>query len=79
MRIKPLEKDEVVEPARAVYEEMERRTGRVPNLYKMLAHKPEILRTFSAFYTQVWAPGALPPKLKVLAYLRASLLNGCEY
>lgn len=25
------------------------------------------------------APGALSPKLKELAYLRASILNGCAY
>ena len=64
---------------REVYDHLERRFGRVVNLYKMLGNKPEVLRTFEAFYRTVWAPGALPAKTKVLAYLRASLLNGCAY
>jgi alkylhydroperoxidase family enzyme len=79
MAIRPLEGDQVPEPARAVYEDLERRFGRVGNFFKMLAHKPEVLRTFDAFYSSIWAPGALPPKLKELAYLRVSILNGCVY
>ncbi|HET8632336.1 MAG TPA: carboxymuconolactone decarboxylase family protein [Thermomicrobiales bacterium] len=79
MPIRPVEKEHLPEQARAAYEEIERRTGRVSTFYRMLAHKPEILRTFDAFYRAVWAPGALPPKLKELAYLRASILNGCAY
>jgi alkylhydroperoxidase family enzyme len=79
MRIRPLEKGEAPEAARAIYDELERRTGRVGNFYKMLAHKPEVLRTFTAFYQQVWAPSALSDRLKSLAYLRVSILNGCVY
>ncbi len=79
MEIEPIQSDQAPETAREVYQAIERRTGRVATLYKMLAHKPEVLRTFDAFYQAVWAPGALESRLKVLAYLRASLLNGCAY
>ena len=79
MRIEPLEKDQADAVARAVYDELERRSGRVPNFFKMLGHKPAVLRTFLAFYQTIWEPGALSPKLKELAYLRTSILNGCTY
>jgi alkylhydroperoxidase family enzyme len=45
----------------------------------MLGHKPEVLHTFAAFYQAIWAPGTLSPKLRELAYLRTSILNGCAY
>lgn len=79
MQIRPVEKDQAAAAARAVYEEIEQRGGRVGNFWRMLAHKPEVLRTFRSYYQAVWAPGALEPRLKELAYLRASILNGCAY
>lgn len=79
MKIEPIQSDQATEAVRDVYQAIERRTGRVATLYKMLAHKPEVLRTFDAFYQAIWAPGALESKLKVLAYLRTSLLNGCAF
>ena len=79
MQIRPVEKERAAEAARAVYEEIEQRGGRVGNFWRMLAHKPEVLRTFTPFYQAIWAPGALSPRLKELAYLRVSILNGCGY
>ena len=51
----------------------------VAELDKMMAHKPNIFGPFVDFYSQVWAAGALSTKIKELAYLRTSLMNGCEY
>ncbi len=79
MKIQPLERDAVAESARQVYETLEKKMGRVINFFKMMAHKPNVLGPFLDFYTQVWAPGALSPKIKEFAYLRTSLMNGCEY
>ncbi len=79
MKIEPIEKERVAEAARGVYETLEKKTGRVINFFKMMAHKPNVLGPFLEFYTQVWAPGALSPKIKEFAYLRTSLMNGCEY
>lgn len=79
MKIQPLERDAVAESARQVYETLEKKAGRVINFFKMMAHKPNVLGPFLEFYSQVWAPGALSPKMKELAYLRTSLMNGCEY
>lgn len=79
MKIEPLETNQVAEPAKAVYEALEKKMGRVINFFKVMAHKPNVLGPFLEFYSQVWAPGALSPKIKELAYLRTSLMNGCEY
>ena len=79
MKIAPLEKDQVRDSARAVYDELEKKMGRVINFFKVMARKPNVLGPFLETYSQVWAPGALSPKLKELAYLRTSLMNGCEY
>lgn len=79
MAIRPLEKDHAPDVVQKIYDALEKNIGRVPNFFKMLGHKPDILRTFNQFYSAVWADGPLSPKLKELAYLRASILNGCEY
>ena len=79
MKIAPLEKNQVAEPARPIYDALEKKLGRVLNFFKVIAHKPNVLGPFVEFYNQVWAPGALSPKIKELAYLRTSIMNGCEY
>ena len=79
MRILPVEKDQAPDSVQRIYEALERDGGRVSNFLKMLAHKPDILRTFNLLYGAVWAEGALPARLKEMAYLRTSILNGCEY
>jgi uncharacterized peroxidase-related enzyme len=79
MIIEPLEKEHVAEVARPIFEGMEKKSGRVLNMYKVMAHKPNVLGPFLEFYKQVWAAGALDPKIKELAYLRTSLMNGCTY
>jgi len=79
MKIEPIDNTQASEPVRAVYDGLEKRTGRVSTFVKMLAHKPDVLRTFLEFYPQIVGPGKLSPKLKELAYLRTSIYNGCAY
>jgi uncharacterized peroxidase-related enzyme len=79
MKIEPLEKEHASEVVRPIFESMEKKAGRVINMYKVMAHKPNVLAPFLEFYKSVWAPGALDPKIKELAYLRTSLMNGCTY
>ncbi|HEX4835667.1 MAG TPA: carboxymuconolactone decarboxylase family protein [bacterium] len=77
--IHPVEKDQAPDTVKRIYEALEQSLGSVPNFFKMLAHKPDVLRTFNQLYSAVWAEGALSPKMKELAYLRTSIHNGCEY
>ncbi len=79
MKIPPLERDQAPESARPIYDRLQQTVGRVMNFWKVLAHKPDVLRTFMDFDSAVWAPGALSLKIKELVYLRASIMNGCQY
>ncbi|HEY8283557.1 MAG TPA: carboxymuconolactone decarboxylase family protein [Chloroflexota bacterium] len=79
MRIRLIEKDQGGALVRRIYDALEQQSGSVSNFTKMLAHKPEVLRAFNQLSSAVWAEEALSPKLKELAYLRTSILNGCAY
>lgn len=52
----------------------------VAQFFRMLAHKPAILRAYHQLSGALWAADSkLPEKLKDLAFLRVSIHNGCEY
>lgn len=51
--------------------------GKPGNVQKALAHRPEALKNFLAFYASVGR--ALDRKLYEAIYLRVSLLNHCHY
>lgn len=54
--------------------------GQVAPFFRMLAHSPAVLRAYNQLTGAIWADSAaLPARLKDMAYLRASILNGCEY
>ncbi len=79
MTIPIVEPGKAAESIRPILQDMERKSGKVLNFFKFMANKPEIFRTFLDFYKAVWAPGALSPKIKELAYLTVSFHNHCEY
>ena len=58
-----------------IYEKVLR--GKPGNVQKALAHRPEALKHFLAFYGSVGK--ALDRKLYELIYIRVSVLNGCNY
>ena len=51
--------------------------GKPGNSQKALAHRPEMLKHFLAFYSSVGR--SLERKLYELIYIRVSLINGCHY
>jgi uncharacterized peroxidase-related enzyme len=58
-----------------IYEEKLR--GKPLNLQKALAHRPELLNGFLAFYASVGK--SLDRRLFELVYIRVSMVNGCMY
>jgi hypothetical protein len=50
MPIQLIEPDQASDQVRRIYDSLAQRLGSVSNFYKMLAHKPEILRAFSQLY-----------------------------
>jgi AhpD family alkylhydroperoxidase len=66
---------------RAVYDDImaTRRTDRVNNFWKALAHDPATLRRTWESIKQIMAPGALDPLTKEMLYVAVSATNQCGY
>jgi len=68
----------LVEPARNEYlAELERKGKN--NFFRMMAHKPEVLKSFVPFYGAIMGPGAVDRRIKELVYLAVSFANECAY
>jgi hypothetical protein len=46
MKIEPLEKNPAAESVRPIYEQLEKKTWRVINMFEVMAHKPNALGPF---------------------------------
>lgn len=79
MHISLVGNDEAPAVVRRIYDSLQLRSGSVAPYFRVLAHKPDVLRAFNQLHATIWADGALDAKLKHLAYLRASILGGCGY
>jgi uncharacterized peroxidase-related enzyme len=77
--INPVPKDKADSQVKEIYDQLEGKYGHMPNFYGMMAHRPAVLKTFLPFISAIMTQGAVEPKFKELAYLKTSLLNGCEY
>ena len=54
--------------------------GKMLNLYRVLANRPEAGRAFSEMIRTVYRSGStLPPKEAELAYLTSTVTNNCYY
>jgi len=62
-----------------VLEKLNQGFGKVPAFFGTMARVPEAFAHFIPFYTAVIEHGTVERKYKELAYLKASLINGCEY
>lgn len=78
-RISRLEKDQVDSESGKIYDVFLQERGKVPNMFRTVAHRPEIFRTMIAHFRAVMNTGTVPAKLKELAIVRTSQLNSCEY
>ncbi len=77
--VSPLAEEKAPEDLKAIYEGMKKKFGRMPNLFGVMANKPEVLKHFLPFYSAITGPGAVEQRYKELAYLKTSITNGCEY
>lgn len=78
-RIRPIPKERAAVVLRSLYDAAEKQFGAVPNLFRTMAHRPELLVTFANFYKELWTGGTLDAKTKELAAVRVAVLNGCHY
>lgn len=78
-RLTKLTKDEVTPEIRARFTEIGRQRGNVPNMFRVYAHRPEILQTMLAHMHAVTNSGTVPVRTKELVATLVSRLNDCEY
>ena len=62
--IPSLEKNEVEDIAKEVYERFEKETGKTPEWVKIMAHRPEILKEFVELFKAIMGEGKIESLLK---------------
>jgi uncharacterized peroxidase-related enzyme len=78
-RISRLKRDEVSGASVAIYDRVLRERGNVPNMFRTMAHRPEIFETIIAHMEAVLNTGTLPKRLKELVIVRTSQVNRTPY
>ena len=78
-RISYVEKDQAPAEVRAIYEQLEKKFGMVPNVIKAMANSPGLLQGFVPFLGAVLSPSAVDAPLKELAIITTTKINGCSY
>jgi len=66
---------------RAIYDDImaTRKTDRVNNFWKAIAHDPALLRRTWESIKEIMAPGALDPLTKEMIYVAVSVTSQCGY
>jgi alkylhydroperoxidase family enzyme len=77
--INPLPSEKAPVAVKPIYDDLAKKFGRVPNIFAVMAHRPAVLKNFLPLYGSIMNEGTVEPRYKELAYLKTSLLNGCEY
>jgi len=78
-RVERIELEESTGIVKDVFLDIQANKGSIPNLFKTLAHKPQILRATWNRMKSIMKDEKLPAKVKKLVALRVSILNNAEY
>ena len=78
-RISRLDRSEVTPEMAALYDKVFAQRGNVPNMFRVMAHRPEIFTTMQAHFAAVLTTGTVPTKLKELIIVRTSQVNETPY
>ena len=77
--VNPISQDKASGDVKPIFEELTKAFGRVPNIFGVIAHRQNVLKHFLALYGAIVREGTVDAKYKELAYLKTSMVNGCEY
>jgi len=77
--VTPLPKDKANAEVQGIYDALSKKFGKMPNIFGLMAHRPDVLEKFLPFYSAVMEGGTVELRYKELAYLKTALINGCEY
>jgi alkylhydroperoxidase family enzyme len=78
-RIRPLNPEETSAGARAELERLEAERGNMPNMWRTLAWRPEMMETAAAHLRAVFETGTVDTRLKEMLAVRVSQINNCMY
>ena len=78
-RISRLERNDVTPEMAALYDKVFAQRGNVPNMFRVMAHRPEIFSTMQAHFSAVLSTGTVPTQLKELIIVRTSQVNETPY
>ena len=65
--------------SQALYDKVFTQRGNVPNMFRVMAHRPEIFATMQAHFAAVLNTGTVSTKLKELIIVRTSQVNETPY
>jgi uncharacterized peroxidase-related enzyme len=78
-RISRLDRSEVSPEMAALYDKAFTQRGNVPNMFRVMAHRPEIFSTMQAHFGAVLNTGTVSTRLKELIIVRTSQINVTPY
>lgn len=78
-RLRPLRPDEVGPETQAVFENFQRQRGNIPNMFRTMARRPEIMETAAAHMQAIFNTGTVEKRLKEMLAVRVSQINHCAY
>lgn len=78
-RLSKLTRDQVPPDVREMYVRVGEQRGNVPNMFRVFAHRPEIMKTMVAHLNAVTNSGTVPVKTKELVATLVSRMNRCIY
>lgn len=78
-RISRLDRAQVTPEIAARYDKVFAQRGNVPNMFRVMAHRPEIFATMQDHFAAVLNTGTVSTKLKELIIVRTSQVNETPY
>ncbi len=78
-RINPPTADDVTPDVLPVWTSFFRKRGNVPNMFRTLALRPEIMHALDQAMAAIMGPGTVSVRLKELIVVRVSQVNSCTY
>jgi hypothetical protein len=72
--VNPLPKEKASAELHGTYDALSKKFGKTPNIFGLMAHRPDVLGKFLPFYSAVMEGGTIEPRYKELARFNA---QGC--
>lgn len=78
-RISRVNRSEVSDELNSLFDRVFAERGNVPNMFRVMAHRPEIFATMQAHFAAILDTGTVSKRLKELIIVRTSQLNRTPY